>query len=389
MSFVAGAQNSEVRPAEHPLARLTQVSRWRSSGLYLSILNRHMEQNPARPLLTFAILGFNQETYIAEAVRGAFAQTYQPLQIILSDDCSTDGTFSVLQTLTHEYSGPHTVVLNRNHRNLGLGGHINRIMELAQGELVVGAAGDDISLPERTEHIYGAWELSGRKATSIYSAYRLISDDGVILRDEYLNHVPCAEARREPGTLLDYIRTMKPLVAGCTHSWSRRLFSDFGPLRDGIMFEDMALSFRSVAIGGVYFIGEPLVLYRRHDRNLSFHTVDKARMSSDEYDQWERKQRWIWEKYVIGYDGYLHDLQRLLEHGVIPRHEYETLRDEIVLKRRCYHLRMQLITAGLLRKVAILYALVRSREDPRFVIKSLGRLMPYRAYRSLKVRLGK
>jgi len=45
------------------------------------------EGTPERPLLTFALFGYNQEQYIREAVEGAFAQTYSPLEIILSDDC--------------------------------------------------------------------------------------------------------------------------------------------------------------------------------------------------------------------------------------------------------------------------------------------------------------
>jgi len=41
-----------------------------------------------RPLVTFALLAYNQEEFIREAVEGAFALTYEQLEIILSDDCS-------------------------------------------------------------------------------------------------------------------------------------------------------------------------------------------------------------------------------------------------------------------------------------------------------------
>jgi hypothetical protein len=47
-----------------------------------------------RPFVTFALFVYNQEKYIREAVEGAFSQTYEPLEIILSDDCSTDRTFN-------------------------------------------------------------------------------------------------------------------------------------------------------------------------------------------------------------------------------------------------------------------------------------------------------
>ena len=50
-----------------------------------------------RPLVTFALFAYNQEEFIREAVEGAFAQTYEPLEIILSDDCSSDRTYEIIQ----------------------------------------------------------------------------------------------------------------------------------------------------------------------------------------------------------------------------------------------------------------------------------------------------
>src|SRR5215210_7890630 len=100
-----------------------------------------------KPLVTFMIFAYNQEQFIREAVRGALAQTYAPLELIFSDDCSHDRTFEIIEEEVANYDGPHKIVLNRNKENLGTGGHVNRVMELAKGELIVAAAGDDISLP--------------------------------------------------------------------------------------------------------------------------------------------------------------------------------------------------------------------------------------------------
>ena len=77
-----------------------------------------------RPLVTFAIFSHNQETYIREAVEGAFAQIYEPLEIILSDDCSTDRTFEIMKELASAYHGKHQVVLNKTADNLGTIDHI-------------------------------------------------------------------------------------------------------------------------------------------------------------------------------------------------------------------------------------------------------------------------
>ena len=39
--------------------------------------------------------------------------------------------------LLRGYNGPHHVILNRNEQNLGLAGNVNRVMELASGEIIL------------------------------------------------------------------------------------------------------------------------------------------------------------------------------------------------------------------------------------------------------------
>src|SRR5690606_9493062 len=98
------------------------------------------ESTHERPLVTFALFAYNQENYIREAIEGAFAQTYEPLEIILSDDCSTDQTFEIMQEVVLGYNGPHKVCVRRNEVNLGLAGHINSILAQAEGEFICWAA---------------------------------------------------------------------------------------------------------------------------------------------------------------------------------------------------------------------------------------------------------
>ena len=123
------------------------------------------------PLVSFVIIAYNQEHYVVEAVAAAFAQTYSPLEIILSDDCSGDSTFEIMQRAAAEYKGPHRVVLNRNSSNLNIGGHVNAVAALATGELVVLAAGDDISVPTRTQVLVKHWDALGRQPAVMCSDF--------------------------------------------------------------------------------------------------------------------------------------------------------------------------------------------------------------------------
>ncbi|MEO8808402.1 MAG: glycosyltransferase, partial [Burkholderiaceae bacterium] len=81
--------------------------------------------NGDAPLASLLLIAYQQEKTVAQAVAGALSQTYTPLEIILSDDASNDGTFAAMQAAVAGYTGPHHILLNRNPRNLGIGAHLS------------------------------------------------------------------------------------------------------------------------------------------------------------------------------------------------------------------------------------------------------------------------
>ena len=134
-----------------------------------------------KPLVSICLLCYNQEKYIEQAVCSLLAQTYSPLEIIVSDDCSTDGTWEILKRLKKEYQGCHTFIIHRNERNLGIIRNLCTAFKLAHGELVVKADGDDISLPNRVEEIVRHWLHSDKEAWCLCSAYQKINLKGDII----------------------------------------------------------------------------------------------------------------------------------------------------------------------------------------------------------------
>lgn len=138
-----------------------------------------------RPLVTFALFAYNQEKYIREAVEGAFAQTYEPLEIILSDDCSTDRTFEIMREMVAEYRGTHKLTVRQSPTNRGLGLHIKDVVDLAQGEVIVVAAGDDVSLPHRTFELVAS--ITRERSAFAASNYNSMDESGTILETNLQN----------------------------------------------------------------------------------------------------------------------------------------------------------------------------------------------------------
>jgi len=216
----------------------------------------------ANPLISFMIWCYNEEPFIREAVQGALAQDYSPLEVVISDDCSSDHTFEIVQGIAGAYKGPHKLVLSRNPQNLGIGGNVSRGLELCRGELVVMAGADDISLPERTKWMVEAWNDSQCKATSIYSRYTLIDKKGEAQPGLLWDCFPKTGDLfvHQESTPFSYVRRREPAFCGCAQAISPRLYSRFGPLPARIYAEDMALAFRTTLAGGLFtYINAPLV----------------------------------------------------------------------------------------------------------------------------------
>ncbi|NCD10528.1 MAG: glycosyltransferase [Negativicutes bacterium] len=220
----------------------------------------------SKPLVTFALFAYNQERFIREAVESALAQTYSPLEIILSDDCSQDRTFSMMEECVKNYSGHHNVILNQNEKNLGIGAHIDFINSKSSGSLIVAAAGDDISELFRVEKIVNYWVLNSKKYDS------LCSDASVI--DAYGNTRITHTGKPFSGALSDGVCCYFSGLQGSTHAWTKRNYEFFGNMLPGTICEDRVISLRSHLLGGVGYIEDILVKYRIHDNNIShFFTV--------------------------------------------------------------------------------------------------------------------
>jgi glycosyltransferase involved in cell wall biosynthesis len=215
------------------------------------------ERISQRPLVTFALFAYNQEHYIREAIEGAFAQTYEPLEIILSDDCSTDRTFEIMQEMAVAFAGKARIKLNRNAANLRIAGHVNRVIELSTGRLIVVAAGDDISLPQRAEKLCETWRAGGGKIKYIHSSAQVINLNSELSGELYTGTL------RDADTIEDFLLAKRVINAlGASQAWDREIFEAFGPLFSDVPYEDVITSARGLALGQTKYVDEPLVLYR-------------------------------------------------------------------------------------------------------------------------------
>jgi glycosyltransferase involved in cell wall biosynthesis len=215
-----------------------------------------------RPLVTFSLFAYNQERYIREAIEGAFAQTYEPLEVILSDDCSTDRTFEIMQEMATIYKGPHRIIINKNSNNIGLAAHVNKIVEIASGKFIAFSAGDDVSLKNRCEFAVSFF-IKNSKKTFI--------ETGFIRIDECGEPLPEKNPRKkiEDISISDYIEGKAGYFVGAARVYKRDALLSFPPLEVSCPTEDSPLLLRSLIIGTGSYYEDVTILRRIHKENLS------------------------------------------------------------------------------------------------------------------------
>jgi len=98
-------------------------------------------------LCTVAIPVYNRRQFIERAISSALAQQVPDLEIVVIDNCSTDGTWELLRDLSAS-----NLRLLRNSSNIGLFGNLNRCLQEARGKYLRVLCSDDRLLPDCLAH---------------------------------------------------------------------------------------------------------------------------------------------------------------------------------------------------------------------------------------------
>ncbi len=96
------------------------------------------------PLVTICIPTFNDVGVVRDALGSALRQTYRPLEILVIDNHSTDGTWDVVNA--HSAHDARVRCL-RQERNIGMAANFNTCIEAAAGEFLLLLCSDDVLTP--------------------------------------------------------------------------------------------------------------------------------------------------------------------------------------------------------------------------------------------------
>jgi glycosyltransferase involved in cell wall biosynthesis len=241
-------------------------------------------------LVSIVITTYNGGKYLAEQLDSIVGQTYKNLEIIISDDASTDDTLAIAQRYA---AADSRIILIQHEKNIGLHANLANALASASGVYIAISDQDDIWRKDKIETQMSL--LDG--AIGVYSDSVLIDSTGKGIGFslfQSLNIKPGAESSKTVPLFF------KNAVSGHTLLFHCSLLSMVLPFTDDFIF-DHQLALAASYFGGLRFCKDLLVFHRIHGGNhtnaglASKHPPKPAGIKFDEerrrLHRWRQQQR--------------------------------------------------------------------------------------------------
>jgi glycosyltransferase involved in cell wall biosynthesis len=234
---------------------------------------RDLEENtPLAPLVSVVIPTYNRTEYLREAIESAVQQTYTALDIVVTDNASSDEAFDEIQKIVDEIGDARVRVLRRE-RNLGILRNNVEAMRSAPGTYVANLHDDDAWEPTFVEKLVAGLEAHPN-TTMAFADHYLVDQNGIILSEVTdQNTRTWNRERMETGLFSPFyaqalVDRCVPAVMGAIYRRDAVQWEDFP--EEAKLAYDLWLAYLASRDGhGAYYVNERLTRYRTHTNTIT------------------------------------------------------------------------------------------------------------------------
>ncbi len=209
---------------------------------------------------------YNSERYISQTIDSVVSQTISPLEVILVDDQSQDGTLDLLRRKEKQYKG--LVKITELQKNQGASYARNYGAKQALGDYILFMDADDLAEPKLIEKYCSRLEEINTEEKGqyklCYSAYIQIDENDCVISEISRG------IQFEPGETLGYEFVRNYILSTSGVLVKKDVFTTLEGFNENIRYsEDWDLWLRLAGITDFAYVDEPLIKLRRHGNNLS------------------------------------------------------------------------------------------------------------------------
>lgn len=242
-------------------------------------------------LVSIVVVTYNSAEYLEECLESIRKQSYHELELIVTDDCSTDNTVRIANDwIECNKDRFKSAVVLEIPKNTGVAGNCNRGLKAAKGEWAKFIAGDDLLADEYTIETYVRGIPQGLQVGSIFSdVYQLKNGEKKLYhcKNKDIMFGKGVSANRQYKILIK-----ENFIPATSAFFYLPAIKAVGGYDETIpMCEDGVLWINLTQNGFLlHYLNEPLVIYRIHGNSLvgQFHNQINVRLLNDQIKVLER-----------------------------------------------------------------------------------------------------
>ena len=216
--------------------------------------------------ISIALATYNGAQFILAQLESLHNQSLPPDEVIISDDCSTDGTADLIRNYISEWKLQNWRLL-RNEENIGYIRNFRKALSLCTGDMILLCDQDDLWNKDKLRAMHGVMTEDGR-ITALASGYDMIDENnhrtqGLRRAFRERKMVPPEKPYRIGGRIL-----CGNVAPGCTCAYRKKLVEEYLGREDaGGLPHDWALNFLAFEQKGLFFLNHHLTSYRITGKN--------------------------------------------------------------------------------------------------------------------------
>src|SRR6267154_554664 len=247
---------------------------------------------PNRPLVSILMSNRNYSSYLTDAIESCLEQSYEPFELIICDDGSTDASVDILQR--YESLDPRIQAIYQT--NAGQAAALNAAFRKSTGEIICLLDSDDVFASHKLQCVVNAFQAA---SGSGLAANRMLRVNG---ERKYLGQIPALcqlpSGWYGPSLFPNGPRMLPGLPPASGLSLRRSVAEVIFPLPSPFRTcADAVILYLGPLITPVVTIGSPLGEYRIHDNNAHarsrFTEEDMREIVVFEEEVWRAWRRYL------------------------------------------------------------------------------------------------
>jgi glycosyltransferase involved in cell wall biosynthesis len=221
-----------------------------------------------KPLVSVFIPVYNAEKYIVEVVESIVNQNYENIELVISDDASKDNTPKILEELFKKY--PSKIKLFLQEKNLGITKNCNFLLSKCTGDFIVFTAGDDMMKKTKIMTQVDYMTKNPKCNLSFHNYQEYNWETRSYGKIQYKSKKPV-----KIRNINDYILSGGNTITVMLKNNIKQINLEYDsrcPTADTHFFIEYLIKTNNFA--EVHYIDEILVLYGRHENNLTTKSLD-------------------------------------------------------------------------------------------------------------------